>query len=221
MWLPRAKSFAARLLGQIGSPNLITHHDTCLITGLVARKFMIGGAPWANLKGAKYILTFGWDQLDRAKNNMTQDAISSIFDNNAKVVVFNPFRGKIGSLAHEWIPIKPGTDLAVILAMINVIISENRFNRDYVYSRTNFKDHEGEIRKHFSQYTPKWAEKISGVPADTIRRIAREFSDPNNQPAIAPFHKRDATGPNYANGFYTAQALLILNALVGAIDREG
>ncbi len=215
------KGYAARLLGQIGSPNLLTHHDTCLITNLVARKFMIGGIPWANLKGAKYILTFGWDQLDRAKNNMTQDAISSIFENGAKVVVFNPFRGKIGSLAHEWIPIKPGTDLAVILAMINVILSENRFNKEYVYSRTNFGDHESEIRRHFSQYTPEWAEKISGVPAETIRRIAREFSDPNNQPAIAPFHKRDATGPNYANSFYTAQALIILNALVGAIDREG
>ena len=214
--------WATRLLGMLGSPNIVTHYDTCFITYFVARKALIGGNLWTNLEGAKYILSFGWDQLDRCKEGPARQAVRAKFDNNAKVVVFNPFQGKLGAKADEWIPIKPGTDLAVMLAMINVILTENRFNKEFVYSRTNFPDHEEVIRQHFSKYTPEWAEKISEVPAETIRRIAREFTAPENQPAVLVNHKREGPGgPNYANSHYAAHAIIILNALVGAIDREG
>lgn len=212
--------WCARLLSSLGSPNLVSHYDTCFSTYFVARKALIGGNLWSNLKGAKYMVSFGWDQADRAKNHPTNQAVGAIVE-GARVVYFNPFQGTLGSKA-EWIPIKPGTDLAVVLAMVNYIISNNRFDRDFVKEKTNFYPHEQEIREAFTRYTPEWAEGISGVPASTIVRIANEFSDPKNWPAVVPNHKRDgAAGPNYANSHHTTHAVMILNALIGAIDRDG
>ncbi len=215
-----AYGWCKQLLRAIGSPNLVTHYDTCFNTSFVARKALLGGNPWTNLRGAKYILSFGWDQLERCKNTPTIQVTAAIED-GAKVICFNPYQGALGSKADKWIPIKPGTDLAVMLAMINYIL-ENDLYDAAALARTNFTDHEAEIRANFSAYDADWAEGKSGVPASTINRIAEEFTDPVNQPAVIPMHKRDgAAGPNYKNSFHAAHAVLILNALVGAIDRQG
>lgn len=214
-------SWCKRLLTSLGSPNLITHYDTCFSPFFVARKALLGGNIWTNLTGAKYMLSFGWDQLDRCKNTPTQQAID-VMSKKAKVVVFNPYQGQLGTKADQWIPIKPGTDPAVALAMINYIISNNRFDKDFVTTKTNFPDHEKEIRDHFAEYTLEWAESISDVPAATIEAIAHEFSDPKNWPSVIANHKRDGGGgPNYANSHVMAHAIIVLNTLVGAIDREG
>lgn len=211
----------ARLLASLGSPNLVTHYDTCFSPYFVARKALLGGNIWTNLKGARYMLSFGWDQSDRSKNTPTQQVAEAISE-GAKIVVFNPFQGQLGAKGNEWIPIKPGTDPAVALAMINHIISNDLYDRDFVNNKTNFMEHETVIREHFAQYTPEWAESISDVPASTIVRIAEEFTDPNNGKRIVPNHKRDgAGGPNYANSYVMAHAIIVLNTLVGAIDREG
>ena len=61
---------------------------------------------------------------------------------------------------------------------------------------------------------------MSGVPSETITRIAREFAE-SGPFAVAPVHKRDPSGPNYANGWLTAFAIHVLSALVGSIDHEG
>ena len=213
--------WVTRLLTSMNSPNLITHYDTCFSTFFVARKAMLGGNLWTNLAGAKYILSFGWNQPERAKNIMAHSFIEAI-SSGAKVVVFDPLYTVTASKADEWYPIKPGTDLAVHLAMINLILSENLYNRTFVHEKTNFLEHEAEIRANFAQYTAEWASEISGIPEEAIERIAREFTDPANGPAIIPNHKRDgAGGPNYANSHYVAQSIIILNALVGAIDRDG
>ncbi|HUV49906.1 MAG TPA: molybdopterin-dependent oxidoreductase [Anaerolineae bacterium] len=216
-----AYGWCKRLLSSLGSPNIVTHYDTCFSPFFVGRKALIGGNLWTNLEGVKYMLSFGWDQPDRSKNQPTQQAMKAI-SNGAKVTCFNPFQGGLGSKTADWIPIKPGTDPAVALAMINYIISKNRFDKNFVKSKTNFYDHEKEIRKHFAKYTPEWAEKISEVPASTIVRIAKDFSNPKNWPALVPNHKRDgAGGPNYTNSYQMAHAIIILNTLVGAIDRDG
>ncbi len=66
-----------------------------------------------------------------------------------------------------------------------------------------------------------WAETKSGVLAADIKRIAEEFSTESNWPAYVPSHKRDAAGPNYRNSFELAHSLVILNGLVGSLDRLG
>ncbi len=212
-------SVLKRLIKSIGTPNIVTHHDTCVITHVISQKFTLGTKPWGwDLENARYILSFGWDQPAKGKVVFAHRFIRAKVS-GAKIVVINPMYSMTAAKADEWIPIKPGTDLAFALAMINVIINENLYDTRFIEKYTNFKDHEDEIREWFKDYTPEWASKITEIPAETIRRIAREFA--TTKPAVMPVHKRDPAGPNYANSWHLNRAILILNSLVGSIDNYG
>ncbi|MEW6524870.1 MAG: molybdopterin-dependent oxidoreductase [Bacillota bacterium] len=212
----RSHDYADRLLRAIGSPNRIQHESTCYTPREVIWRACTGAFPWMiDLGPAKYILSFGWDQPAKAKNHQAREFIKAL-ENGAKAVVVDPRYSGTASLSHEWIPIRPGTDLAFCLAMIHVIIKEGLYDREFV---ANFTEGLDDIASAVRQYTPAWASAITDVPAETITRIAREFG--TARPACIPMHKRDASGPNYANSWRLAHAQLVLCALVGSIDRPG
>ncbi len=208
-----------RLARAVGSPNYINHLDTCVITNVLVRKYtMFIPTFCCDLENSRYILCFGWDQPAKGKIVYSHRFIRAK-DEGAKVVVLNPMYTPTTSKADEWISIKPGTDLAFALAMINVIINDNLYDEEYVTSYTNFPAYENEIRSWVAQYTPEWAESITEVPAETIRRIATEFA--TTKPSVALTHKRDPAGPSYTNSWRLSHAIVILNALVGSIDNTG
>ncbi len=208
----------ARFMNAMGVVNRIDHRDECFQTDTIIQKYTTGGKTWCNdFENSKYILLFGWDILAKAKLAYANGIVKAR-QNGAKVVHFSPNYTATSRFSNEWITIKPGTDLAVALAMIHVILSENLYNKEFVDNYTNFGKYESEIRSHFAQYTPEWAETISGVKAADIRRIAREFA--TNGPAIAPAHKKMLCA-NYMNATQLVHAISILNILAGTIDRPG
>ncbi|MBO8159225.1 molybdopterin-dependent oxidoreductase [Thermosyntropha sp.] len=203
-------------LRAIGSPNNINHQSTCNAVRIMATRITLGVANYVpDFENSKYILCFGWDQLGKAKNSLARGLIEGKIKNNAKVVVFDPRFSTTASKAHEWIPIRPGTDLAVVLAMLNVIISEGRYNADFV---AKYVEGFEELAEEVKKYTPEWASKISDVPAGTIRRIAHEFS--GGCPAVIPIHKREAIQVR-PGGFELARACLAMMAITGNIERRG
>jgi len=214
----RPKTWQKHFAKSIGTPNLIAHNNTCYITHeIVWRATVTGtGRPWTtDYSKSKFILSFGWDQPGKAKNVQARDFIEAK-RNGARVVVLDPRFSVTASKADEWIPIKPGTDLAFTLAMINVIVNEELYDKEFVENYTSGLD---KLDDFIQEYTPEWASGITDIPADTIARVAREFA--TTRPAVVATHKRDAGGPNYANSWRLSHAEVILNALVGAIDREG
>ncbi|CAG1004417.1 partial thiosulfate reductase / polysulfide reductase chain A, partial [Anaerolineales bacterium] len=140
-------------------------------------------------------------------NSETGELINAI-DQGAKMVYIDPRFTKTAAKAAEWLPIRPGTDLALHLAFINVIISEERYNKEFISKYTvGFN----ELAASIGQYTSEWAAEITGISAETIRRIAQEFSD------AAPYalaHNGWRTS-NFINSFQTERAITILNTLVG------
>jgi thiosulfate reductase/polysulfide reductase chain A len=217
-FIMRPNPFAQRLAKAMGTPNYISHHNTCYTTHEVVWRATVTGTgrPWTtDYANAKYILSFGWDMPGKAKNMQTQHFIEAI-EKGAKVVVLDPRYTVTASKANLWIPIKPGTDLAFALAMINVIIGENLYDRQFINDLTTGFD---EVKEFIKPYTPQWASEITEVPAATIEKVAREFA--TNRPAVIATHKRDAAGPNYANSWRLSHAQIILMALVGSIDRLG
>jgi thiosulfate reductase / polysulfide reductase chain A len=208
----------ARFMNAIGVVNRTDHVDECFLTDRVVSRYTIGGKTWCNdFENSKYILLFGWDLVAKSKLVFAK-GITDARDKGAKVVCFNPQYTATARFSDEWHPIRPGTDLAVALAMINVIVGENLYDREFVANYTNFAQYENQIREHFQQYTPEWAEKESDVPAEAIRRIAREFG--SSGPAIVPAHKKTLCA-NYANASQLVHAIAILNILAGTIDRPG
>jgi thiosulfate reductase / polysulfide reductase chain A len=214
----RPNPFAKRLANAIGTPNYISHHNTCYSTQEVVWRATVTGSgkPWTQDYGnAKYILSFGWDMPGKAKNMQTQGFLEAKAK-GATIVVLDPLHTVTASKANLWVPIKPGTDLAFALAMINVIVNEGLYDKQFVSELTTGID---KLQEFIKPYTVGWASGITEVPAATIQKVAREFAAA--KPAIIATHKRDAAGPNYANSWRLAHAQVILMALVGSLDRPG
>ncbi len=196
------------LLSGFGSPNYGTQRSLCFNAMIVANLMTYGmEEPARDYSQVKYIILTGRNLVEAISTSET----SALMDANArgvKMVYLDPRFTKTASKATEWCPIRPGTDLAFHLALINVIIAEERYNKDFVTKYTTGFD---ELKTSVQTYTPEWAAPITGINADVIRRIAREFSDAG-QYALA--HNGWRTS-NFINSFPAERAITILNALVG------
>jgi len=197
------------LLYAFGTPNYGTQRSLCFNAMIVSNLMTYGMEEPARLYDDKlnYILLTGRNLLEAISTSETHD-LSAAIDRGAKVVYLDPRFTKTASKATEWLPIKPGNDLAFHLAMLNVIINENLYKNYFVQQYTVGFD---ELKKEVSRYTPEWAAPLTGIPAETITRIAREFA------AAAP-HALAHNGwrtSNFVNSFHTQRAISILNALVG------
>lgn len=200
------------LLYGFGSPNYGTQRSLCFNAMIVANTMTYGMEEPARIYDdkLKYILLTGRNLLEAISTSETHDLIMAI-ENGAKVVYLDPRYTKTASKATEWLPIKPGNDLAFHLALLNIIIGEKLYNRSFVEKNTIGFD---ELKKEVSRYTPEWAAPLTGIPAETITRIAHEFADAAPH-ALA--HNGWRTS-NFVNSFHTQRAISILNALMGNWD---
>ena len=213
-----APDLLVRLINAMGIVNRVDHIDVCFQTDRIIQKYTTGGKTWCNdFENSKYILLFGWDMVSKAKIVYANGVVKAR-SNGAKVVHFSPTYTATSRMSSEWLNIKPGTDLAVALAMINVVVGENLYNKEFVDNYTNFGQYDSQIRSHFAEYTPEWAETESGVLASDIRRIAREFMA--SGAGIVPAHKKTLCA-NYMNSTQLVHAVSILNILAGTVDRTG
>jgi len=200
------------LLYAFGSPNYGTQRSLCFNAMIVANLMTYGMEEPARIYDDKleYILLTGRNLMEAISTSETHD-LSAAIDRGAKVVYLDPRFTKTAAKASEWLPIKPGNDLAFHLALLNIIIRENLYNAAFVEQNTIGFD---EIKKEVSKYTPDWAAPLTGIPAETITRIAHEFA------AAAP-HALAHNGwrtSNFVNSFHTQRAISILNALIGNWD---
>jgi len=94
----------------------------------------------------------------------------------AKLIVIDPREIGLVRYANIWLRQKPGTDVAVLNGLMNVIINENLYAKEYVETRTeNFEAFKAVV----AQYTPEYVEEISGVPAEDLKRAARMYAEAN------------------------------------------
>jgi anaerobic selenocysteine-containing dehydrogenase len=294
---------------QFGTPNYAAHGGFCSVNMAAGMIYTIGGSFWE----------FGGPDLERAKlfvmigtaedhhSNPLKVAISRFKRGGGRFVSINPIRTGYSAIADEWIPIRPGTDGALLLCLSNLLIREELYDADFVRDYTNagflvnqeeadeehglFMHGEGglhanPVRRHnqlwwdehsnapvvnhtagarpalfgkfevdgkrvapafqllaerLAEYTPEWAEGITGVPAGRIRALAQEMGKTALEQSFElPIAWTDAWGGKHesvrgnpvafhamrglaahSNGFHTIRALSILMSLLGTIDRPG
>jgi anaerobic selenocysteine-containing dehydrogenase len=126
----------------------------------------------------------------------------------AKIVVVDPMKTRTARQADWHIPIKPGTDGALAMAMINVITAENLVDRDYVETYTVGYE---ELVERAKQFPPEKVARITGIPADDIRKLAREYA--STRPSVI---RIGVAVERHSGGGQTVRALTCLPALVGA-----
>jgi anaerobic selenocysteine-containing dehydrogenase len=295
---------------QFGTPNYAAHGGFCSVNMAAGMIYTIGGSFWE----------FGGPDLDRAKlfvmigtaedhhSNPLKIAISRFKRSGGRFISVNPVRTGYSAIADEWVPIKPGTDGALLLALVHEIIHQGLFDRDFLVRYSNaaelvnmneqsseygmfvraevpveegcfdpqnklwwdrLKDKAvithtegadprlmGEFRlsdgtpvkpsfqllvERVKDYTPAWASAITGIPVETIKRLAYEMGvTARDQKIELPISWTDTWGKEHetvtgnpvafhamrglaahSNGFHTIRALAILMSILGTIDRPG
>ena len=132
----------------------------------------------------------------------------------AKLIVVDPRFSTAAAKADYWLPIRPGTDTALLLAWMNVLIGEGIYDREYIAKYAHgFPD----LAAHVREFTPEWAEPITEISARVIRETARAMGDA--KPAVALHPGRHVTW--YGNDTQRARAMAILTALTGSWGRKG
>ena len=202
-------------LGQaFGSPNILRHPSLCLASVTLAYSMTFGTVPSFDLLNAKYVIMAGANRFESIITPDTMDLIGGVMERKAKFVYLDPRFTVTASKADEWYAIRPGTDMAFILAMIHVIIGEERYDKAFLDQWTLGFD---QLVEHVKPYTPEWAAGETGIPAMEITRIAREFADAGHR-AVFYAGRRSSW---YQNDFQMRRAQAILNTIVGNWDREG
>jgi anaerobic selenocysteine-containing dehydrogenase len=170
-----------------------------------------GGLDVESLAYAKYIIVWAMNMINT--NLHAWPFILKARKNGAKIVVIDPVRTRTAKQADWHIRIKPGTDAALALGMMNVIIGEDLVDHDYVEQYTlGF----AELKARAAQYPPEEVAEITGVPASDIRRLAREYA------TVQPSAIRQGVALERSRGGGQAiRAITCLPALVGAWRHVG
>ena len=130
-------------------------------------------------RDSKYIIA--WGANIHANNVHLWPFIAEARRNGAKLVVIDPYKTRTAKSADWYLPINPGTDVALALAMMHVIINENLYNEDYVSKYTlGFE----QLRQRVQEYPPEKVAAWTGISADDIRKLAREYA--TVRPAVDP-----------------------------------
>lgn len=299
---------------QFGTPNYAAHGGFCSVNMAAGMIYTIGGSFWE----------FGGPDLDHAKlfvmigtaedhhSNPMKIALSKFKRAGGRFISINPVRTGYSAIADEWIPIKPGTDGALFMALLHELIASDLVDRPFLQRYTNapqlvvLEDGEREglfafdpaagppgdgrnphnklvwdlasgsvkaaypegiaegcnpaleghyrladgtrvapsfelLRERVATCTPEWASQITGIPAERIRKLARELGETALKQAFElPIPWTDAWGKlhpttsarpvafhamrglaAHSNGFQTVRALAVLMSVLGTIDAPG
>jgi anaerobic selenocysteine-containing dehydrogenase len=170
--------------------------------------------PIPDIDRTQYFLMFGANPMASNGSIMTVPGfagrVKDLQARDGKLVIFDPRRNETARVADEHHFIRPGTDAAVLLAMVNVLFA------DGLVRPANYVDNLDQLRSLTVEFTPDWAAAASGVPADTIRRIAREFA---GSPAAVAYGRTGVSTQQF--GALAQWAIQLLNILTGNLDRAG
>ena len=214
---PSGKQYSARFMNALGSANVYAHSSSCNLSKESAYQLTIGATGYSNdFANAKMVMFIGRSYADAIRPSSVAE-LQRAHENGAHIVLVDPRCNNSIAFADEWVPINPGTDLAFLLAMSNVLVTRGLYDKQYVADNAvGFEDWAASL----ADCTPEWAEKITGIPATTIARLAVEFAEAAPAASIEPSW-RGAFGCSYANSGETARAVCLFNTLLGCWNQEG
>ncbi len=205
-----------KLLLPFGSPNIAGVDSLCYVTyGIFAPManfglFATNLSP--DLENSNLIVVWGTNPITDSPPFIFKRVIEAQ-RKKTKLIAVDQMRSDIAARADQWVGVRPGTDGALILGLLNVVINEKLYNREFVEKWTlGF----AELRDYVQEFTPQKVESITRVPAETIIALAGEIAKTEG----VSLHTY--TGLEYSNcGMQSIRALYILWAITGNLDVPG
>jgi thiosulfate reductase/polysulfide reductase chain A len=174
---------------------------------------IVGSPERTDIENAKCLVLIGSHLGENMHNTQVQE-FSRAVEKGASIIVVDPRFSVAAGKAKYYLPIKPGTDMALLLAWMSVIVNEKLYDFDYVNKYGfGFENFAAEI----SQYTPEWAYIQTGIDPEVIRETAREMA--RYKPATLIHPGRHVTW--YGDDAQRSRAIALLNALLGSWGRKG
>lgn len=161
----------------------------------------------------EYIVLWGKEPLKSNPDGFFGHAIIDMMKRGSKLIMIDPRMTWLGTRAEEVLRVRPGTDTALALAMLNVIITEDLYDHEFVSKWVYGWD---DFAERIEQFTPEWAADITWISAEQIRRVARTIATahPVNFGWGLAFDQN-------ANGVQLSQAFIALIAITGNLDIPG
>ena len=141
---------------------------------------LVTGNSRDDLVNSRMIMMWGWNPVDTIFSTGTSYQLVRAKEAGARIIGIDPrFTSSLAVFADQWIPIRPGTDTAMLTSMAYVLIEENLHDMAFLNKYTvGFEEYKNYVMGEGDSVpkTPEWAERITGTPAQAIRSLAREYA---------------------------------------------
>jgi thiosulfate reductase / polysulfide reductase chain A len=205
-----AKSYGAI---NIGAPSFAQCRGPRDIGYLLTYGTGLGSPEPTDIENTNCLVLVGSHLGENMHNTQVQEFARAV-ERRIPIIVVDPRYSVAASKAKYWLPIKPGTDLALLLAWMNVLVTEGRYDTAFVARYGHGFD---KFALEIAKYTPEWAAAETGIDAQMIRVTAREFS--SHRPAALVHPGRRVNW--YGDDTQRSRANALLNALLGNWGRKG
>jgi anaerobic selenocysteine-containing dehydrogenase len=203
-----------RLANLFGSPNVIASQDVCHAPREITGVHTCGFYPVADFHHpSRLVLLWGSNLTSTNEEGEIHTLLLDQLKSGTELIVVDPRRIELVEKAGAWLQLRPGTDHALALGLLHVIIKESLYDRAFVEQWTHgFED----LRRHIEPYTPQRVCEITWVPPDLIEEAARRYAAA--KPAVIQWG--NAIEHN-VHTFDTARALICLMAVTGNLEVSG
>jgi assimilatory nitrate reductase catalytic subunit len=208
------------LLGKFARVALGTRHidyngRLCMVSAGTAYKLAFGvdrsPNPWSDIPKAEVLFILGANVSDCAP--ITTEYVWRCVDQGGRLIVADPRMTPITRRADLYLPVRPGTDIALLMAMLHVILRDGLEDREFIAAHTTGFE---QVRDSVSEYTPEIAARITGVPPDAIEKAAHWFAEAERAIAL---HARGIE--HHSKGVENCLGVINLALATGNIGREG
>ncbi len=208
-----------RFMNCLGAPNRTGSIHICYHPRLAASRMTCGSFPVCDYYGfggvfPRCVVVWGCNITESgASDGMCGYPLNQTVKGGAGLIVIDPRKTGIAAKADHWVQLRPGTDDALALGMLHVIIKEGLYDNEFVTKWTIGFD---ELAERVESFSPERVADITWVPAETIRAVARMYA--TTKPACIQW----GVGVDQnINSFQAIRAILLLSGITGNIDVPG
>jgi len=206
-------AFAQRFASAFGTPNVVTPGYFCGTPSALASSFTFGSGCVPDEQYRPALIVLWGNNIVHTTGGLRRETISSALESGTKLLVIDPRRIDMASLADLWIRVRPGSDGALAMGILKVIIEEKLYDEDFVANWTiGFE----QLEEHIKSFSLEDVERITWVPEEQIEQAARLYAQ--SKPATIQWGN---ALDQVANSFQTIRVISIMRAITGNLNVPG